>query len=221
MQRQASRPDGNAGATTGATARPPAQSVVEPLHPTPIRKTRDCSLNPDDAAEQKWTANIRYPRKIPPLQHHDDPGCCPCAEGGAGARQKNAPAPRLMPLGMAPCSCAKYDLAGHTDGTPATPISSERESRLISCRSPSQQSAIREQPSFHKLHTTHLPSSPHTVVQQSAISDQPAFRKLYTTHLPSSSHTVVDVSLFPPYAAPASLRSGSHTGQPPFSAATA
>ena len=41
-----------------------------------------------------------------------------------------------------------------------------RESRSISCRSPSQQSAISEQPAFRKLHTTHLPSSPHTVVQQ-------------------------------------------------------
>ena len=33
--------------------------------------------------------------------------------------------------------------------------------------------------------------------------------------------TVVEVSLLPPYAAPASLRTGSHTGQPPFAAATA
>ena len=26
-----------------------------------------------------------------------------------------------MPLGMAPCSCAQYDLAGHTDDTPTSP----------------------------------------------------------------------------------------------------
>ena len=114
----------------------------------------------------------------------------------------------------------KYDLAGHTDGTPATPISSQRESRLISCRSPSQHSAISE-PAFRKLHTTHLPSSPHTVVQQLAINEQPAFHKLHTTHLPSSPDTVVEVSYLPPYAAPASLRTGPHTGQPPFAAATA
>ena len=120
-----------------------------------------------------------------------------------------------MPLGMAACSCAQYDLAGHTDGTPPTPIScscaqydlvgqtdgtlatpssSQPESRLISCRSPAQQSAISEQPAFRKLHTTHLPSSP---------------------------HTVVEVSLLSPYAAPASLRIGSHTGQPLFASATA
>ena len=101
-------------------SRPPAQSVVEPLHPTPIRRTRDCSSKPGAAAEQKWTAKILYPRKIPPLQHHDDLGCFPCAEGAAGALQKNA-APHLMPLGMAPCSCAQYDLSGHTDGTPTSP----------------------------------------------------------------------------------------------------
>ena len=45
-------------------SRPPAQSVVETLHPTPIRRTRDCSS--DAAAGQQWTAKIRYPRKIPP-----------------------------------------------------------------------------------------------------------------------------------------------------------
>ena len=70
-------------------SRPPVQlqSVVEPLHPTSIRRTRDCSSGA--AAEQKWTAKIHYHRKIPPLQHHDDPGCCPCAEGAADALQKN------------------------------------------------------------------------------------------------------------------------------------
>ena len=52
---------------------------------------------------------------------------------------------------------------------------------MISCRSPSQQSAISEQPAFRKLHTTHLPSSPHTVVQQQAISEQPAFRIAHYT----------------------------------------
>ena len=56
--------------------------------------------------------------RSPPLQHHDDPGCFPCAEGAPGALQKIAPAPHLMPLGMAPCSCAQYDLAGHIDGPP-------------------------------------------------------------------------------------------------------
>ena len=96
-----------------------------------------------------------------------------------------------MLLGMAPCGCAQYDLAGHTDGTPVTPISSRRELLLISCRSPSQQSAISEQHAFRELHTTHLPSSSHTVVQQSAISEQPAFRKLHNKHLPSSPHTIV------------------------------
>ena len=100
-------------------SRPPVQSVVEPLHPTLIRRTRDCCSG--GAVDQTWTAKIRHPRKIPPFQHHDDPGCCPCAEGAAGALQKNAPAPHLMPLGMAPCSFAQYDLAGHTDGTPTSP----------------------------------------------------------------------------------------------------
>ena len=47
-------------------SRPPAQSVVEPLHPTPIRRTRDCSSKPGAATEQKWTAKIRYPRKMTP-----------------------------------------------------------------------------------------------------------------------------------------------------------
>ena len=47
-------------------SRPPVRSVVEPLHPTPIRRTQDCSSKPGAAAEQKWTAKIRYPRKIPP-----------------------------------------------------------------------------------------------------------------------------------------------------------
>ena len=51
-------------------------------------------------------------------------------------------------------------------------------------------------------------------VLQSAIIEQPASRKLHTTQLPSSPHTVVEVSLLPPYAAPASLRTGSRTGQP-------
>ena len=35
--------------------------------------------------------------------------------------QKIAPAPHLMPLGMAPYSFAQYDLAGHTDSTPTSP----------------------------------------------------------------------------------------------------
>ena len=125
VQRQASRPalmlTAPPAPKQGWNSRPPAQSVVEPLHPTPIRRTRDFSSKPGDAAEQKWTAKIRYPRKIPSLQHHDDPGCCPCAEGAVGALQKNAPAPHLMPLGMAPCPCARYDLAGHTDDTPTSP----------------------------------------------------------------------------------------------------
>ena len=102
-------------------SRPPAQSVVEPLHPIPTQRTRDCPAKPGAAAEHKWTSKIRYPRKIPPFQHHDDPGCCPCAEGAAVALQKIAPAPHLMPLGKAPYSCAQYDLAGHTDGTDFEP----------------------------------------------------------------------------------------------------
>ena len=129
VQRQASRPSLLLTAPPAPlpapkqwwNSRPPAQSVVEPLHPTPIRRTRDCSSKPGAAAEQKWTAKIRYPRKTPPFQHHDDPGCCPCAEGAAGALKKNAPAPHLMPLRMAPCSCAEYDLAGHTDDTLTSP----------------------------------------------------------------------------------------------------
>ena len=100
-------------------SRPPAQSVVEPLHPTPIRRTRDCSSGA--AAEQKWTAKIRHPRKIPPFQHHDDPEFCPCAEGAAGTLQKIAPAPHLMPLGMAACSFAHNDLVGQTASTPTSP----------------------------------------------------------------------------------------------------
>ena len=67
-------------------SRPPVQSVLEPLHPIPIRRTRDCSSGA--AAEQKWTAKIRHPRKTPPFQHRDDPNFCPCAEGAAGALQK-------------------------------------------------------------------------------------------------------------------------------------
>ena len=47
-------------------SRPPAQSVVEPLHPTLIRRTRDCCSKPGAAAEQKWTAKISYPLKFPP-----------------------------------------------------------------------------------------------------------------------------------------------------------
>ena len=103
VQRQASRPALLLTAPPAPkqwwNSRPQVQSVVEPLHPTPIRRTRDCSSGA--AAEQKWTAKIRHPRKIPPFQHHNDPGCCSCAEGAAGALQKNAPAPHLMPLGMA------------------------------------------------------------------------------------------------------------------------
>ena len=82
-------------------------------------RDRDCSSGA--AAEQKWTAKIRHPRKIPPFQHRDDPDFCPCAEGAAGALQKIAPARHLMPLGMAPFSCAQYDLGGHTDGAPTSP----------------------------------------------------------------------------------------------------
>ena len=102
----------------------PVRSVrrsMAPLHPTLIQRTRDCCSKPGAAAGQKWTAKIRYPRKIPPFQHHDDPGCCPCAEGAAGALQKNAPAPHVMSLGMAPYSFAQYDLAGNTDSTPTSP----------------------------------------------------------------------------------------------------
>ena len=100
-------------------SRPPVQSVVEPLRPTPIRRTRDCSSGA--AAEQKWTAKVRHPRKIPLFQHRDYPDFCPCAESAAAALQKIAPAPHLMPLGMAPCSIAQYDLTGHTDNTPTSP----------------------------------------------------------------------------------------------------
>ena len=123
VQRQASRPALLLRAPPAPkqwwNSRPPVQSVVEPLHPTPIRRTRDCSSGA--AAGQQWTAKIRYPRKIPPFQHRDYPDFCPCAEGAAGALQKNAPAPHLMSLGMAPCSIAQYDLAGHTDSTPTSP----------------------------------------------------------------------------------------------------
>ena len=123
VQRQASRPALLLTAPPAPkqwwNSRPPVQSVVEPLHPTPIRRTRDYSSGA--VAEQTWIAKIRHPRKIPPFQHHDDPGCCPCAEGAAGALQKNAPSPHLMPLGMAPCSFAQYDLAGHNDSTPTSP----------------------------------------------------------------------------------------------------
>ena len=88
-------------------SRPPAQSVVEPLHPTPIRRTRDCSS--DAAAWQKWTAKIRYPRKIPLFQHRDYPDFCPCAEGAAGALQKNcllytSPSPRDLSTSRMPSS---------------------------------------------------------------------------------------------------------------------
>ena len=123
VQRQASRPVLLLTAPPAPkqwwNSRPPAQSVGEPLHPTPIRRTRDCSSGA--ASEQKWTAKIRHPRKIPPFQHHDDPGCCLCAEGAAGALQKNAPAPHLVPLGMAQCKFTHYDLAGHTNSTPTSP----------------------------------------------------------------------------------------------------
>ena len=119
VQRQASRPAQLLTAPPApkqwCNSRPPAQSVAEPLHPTPTRRTRDYPFGA--AAEQTWTAKILYPRKIPPFHHQDNPGCCPCAEGASGALQKNAPAPHLMPLGMAPCSFAQYVLAGHTDRT--------------------------------------------------------------------------------------------------------
>ena len=70
VQRQASRPALLVTAPSAPppapkqwwNSRPPAQSVVEPLHPTLIRRTRDCSSNPGAAAEQKWTAKIRHPR---------------------------------------------------------------------------------------------------------------------------------------------------------------
>ena len=57
VQRQASRPALLLTAPPAPkqwwNSRQPVQSVVEPLHPTPIRRTRDCSSGA--AAEQKWT----------------------------------------------------------------------------------------------------------------------------------------------------------------------
>ena len=120
VQRQASRP------TLLLTA-PPGTRV--PLHsPLWSRSTRPRLGGPGivllvlllSRSGPRRSATLG---RSPPFQHHDDPGCCPCAEGAAGALQKNAPASHLMPLGMAPGSFAQYDLAGHTDGTPTSPIS--------------------------------------------------------------------------------------------------
>ena len=73
VQRQASRPalllTAPPAPKQWRNSRPPVQSVVEPLRPTPIRRTRDCSSGA--AAGQQWTAKktvYRLPIRLPTSQ---------------------------------------------------------------------------------------------------------------------------------------------------------
>ena len=74
MQRQASRPALLLTAPPASplapkqwwNSRPPAQFIVEPLHPTPIRRTRDCSQKPGADAEQTWAAGSATLGRSPP-----------------------------------------------------------------------------------------------------------------------------------------------------------